>query len=188
MKNIAIFASGNGANAEAIIKYFAKHTLKGRVALLVSNNEEAYALKRAQNHNIATIVFNRSSFYQNTTPILNELEKYNIDFIALAGFMLLFPPEIVEKYENRIVNIHPALLPAYGGKGMYGDNVHKAVIAAGEKESGITIHLVDSQYDKGKILFQAKVALEEQDSAQSLAEKIHELEHKYFSTIIEQQL
>lgn len=188
MKNIAIFASGSGTNAEAIMDFFEQKSSAGRVVLLISNRSDAYALTRAQNHNVPTAVFKRSDFYEDPTPILDMLKQHNVDFIVLAGFMLLFPADIVSAFPNRIVNIHPALLPAYGGKGMYGDNVHKAVIAAGEKFSGITIHLVDNQYDRGHIVFQTSVEVTSVDTAETLAAKIHKLEHQYFPTVIESQL
>lgn len=188
MKNIAIFASGSGTNAEAIMTYFETIKTNGRVALLLSNRTDAYALTRAQNHCVPTATFTKDTLYNSPSVVLEVLEHHNVDFIVLAGFMLLVPVTIIRAYEGQIVNIHPALLPEYGGKGMYGDNVHRAVIEAGEPQSGITIHKVDEHYDRGEILFQTTVDLLKTDTAETLAAKIHILEHKYYPQIIAQQL
>lgn len=188
MKNIAIFASGSGTNAEAIMTYFEINVTNGRVALLLSNRMDAYALTRAQNHCVPTATFTKDTLYNNPSAVLEILEQHNVDFVVLAGFMLLVPAQIIRAYEGRIVNIHPALLPAYGGKGMYGDNVHRAVIEAGEPQSGITIHKVDEHYDRGGILFQTTVDINGDDTPDTLAAKIHILEHKYYPQIIAQQL
>ncbi|MCC5927702.1 MAG: phosphoribosylglycinamide formyltransferase [Cyclobacteriaceae bacterium] len=182
-KNIAIFASGSGSNAEVIISFFKEHPL-ARVALVLSNKENAFVLNRAAQLNVPATIFNRATFYESHT-VDEILEDYNIDFIVLAGFMWLFPERIISRYPNRILNIHPALLPKYGGKGMYGDRVHKAVLQAGEKYSGISIHFVNAEYDKGEMVFQEKCRLEENETPESLAEKVHRLEHFYYPRIIE---
>lgn len=183
MKNIAIFASGSGTNAENIIRYFKNHS-KANVRLLLSNKKEAYALRRAEQHGVETMVFNRKDFYE-SDRVLRTLKKKNIDFIILAGFLWLIPEKLIEMYPFRIINIHPALLPKYGGKGMYGSRVHQAVIEAGEKESGITIHYVNPHYDEGQIIFQAKCEVTADDDPESLAEKVHQLEYEYFPKVIE---
>ena len=156
-----------------------------KIALLLSNTSKAYALERAKNFGIPTYVFNRNSFY-NTAEILDELKKRDVKWIVLAGFLWLIPENLLKSYPNRIVNIHPALLPAYGGHGMYGMHVHNAVAAAKDKESGITIHLLNERYDEGEIVFQAKCALEEGDTAEEIARKVQLLEHEHFPKIIEE--
>ncbi len=186
MKNIAIFASGTGTNAENIIKYFSRRET-GRVALVLSNNPDAYVLVRAARLNIPSITFNRKDFYEKGR-VLNALRLYKIDFIVLAGFLWLIPEDILRSYQGRIVNIHPALLPSYGGKGMYGERVHRAVIEAGEKESGITIHYVDGIYDHGDIIFQARCSVLPGDTVDTLAERVHELEYRYYPEVIEKLL
>jgi phosphoribosylglycinamide formyltransferase-1 len=184
MRNIAIFASGSGTNAENIIKYFStKNTVK--VSIVLSNKREAYVLKRASMHNIPTVFFDRNEFYA-TGKVLGYLLENKIDFIVLAGFLWLVPGNILNIYNNRIINIHPALLPAYGGKGMYGEKVHKCIIENHEKVSGITIHYVNQQYDEGDIIFQARCKIEETDTPESLALKIHTLEHKHYPKVIEE--
>ncbi|MEG1607727.1 MAG: phosphoribosylglycinamide formyltransferase [Mucinivorans sp.] len=187
MKHIAIFASGAGTNAQAIIDFF-EDSKRGQVSALLSNRPQAYALERARKKNIDTLIFNRDTLYNSTDTILDFLEQKSTDLVVLAGFMMLVPQAIIDKYRGRIINIHPALLPAYGGKGMYGDHVHEAVVAAHESFSGITIHYVNENYDSGDIIFQAKVALKAQESPESLAQKIHKLEHEYFPQIINQLL
>jgi len=181
MINIAIFASGNGSNAENIIQYF-KNNIKFKINLIVTNKNDAFVVQRAIKNNIPHIVFSKKEF-ENTT-IIDILKNKKIDFIILAGFLLKISPELVKYYTNKIVNIHPALLPNYGGKGMYGMNVHKAVIEAQESESGITIHYVNENYDKGSIIFQAKCEISNQETPESLAEKIHNLEYEHFPTEI----
>ena len=183
MTNICIFASGGGTNAEAIISYFTDHS-KIRVGLIISSKKDAYVLERADNYQIPTHVLDRSSFHE-TSELLGVLKDFNIDFIVLAGFMWLVPAYLIEAYPNKIVNIHPALLPKYGGKGMYGSHVHLAVIAAREKESGITIHFVNEQYDDGAIIAQATCVVDEDDTTDSLAEKILKLEHEHYPKVIE---
>ncbi|MEA3318350.1 MAG: phosphoribosylglycinamide formyltransferase [Bacteroidota bacterium] len=183
MINIAIFASGSGTNAENIIKYFEK--LKNiKISLILSNKKDAFVLKRAENFNIPSYVFNKNEFNK-TNIVTNVLKSYNIDFIVLSGFLLLIPQNLILKYQNKIINIHPALLPKYGGKGMYGMNVHNAVIESNEQQSGISIHYVNNKYDEGNIIFQAKCKIDKNESPESLANKIHELEYKYFPKIIE---
>jgi len=185
MKKIAIFASGSGSNAEAIIRHFAASPL-ARVTLLLSNNPEAYALTRAANLGVETVLFDRRVF---NAPEMSELlVSHEVDFVVLAGFLWLVPPALVEAYRNRIVNIHPALLPAYGGKGMYGDRVHRAVLEKGEKESGITIHRVNEVYDSGDILAQYRLSVRPNDTPETLAVRIHELEHRYFPLVIEEEI
>lgn len=184
MKNISIFASGSGTNAENIIKYFS-NTTTARVNLVLSNKPEAMVLKRAAALDIKTFVFDRHDFYE-TERVLEKLVGCNTDFIVLAGFLWLVPVNILEHFSGRIVNIHPALLPSYGGKGMYGDAVHKAVIDSGDTESGITIHYVDNNYDKGKIIFQAHCRIEKEDTPQTLASKVHQLEYLHFPRVIEE--
>lgn len=180
---IAIFASGNGSNAENIIKYFKDHD-KISVELVLTNNPNAYVIERAKNNNVKCIIFNKYDLYYSDN-VLNILKENNIDFIVLAGFLWLIPESIIKNYPQKIINIHPALLPKYGGKGMYGMNVHKAVIENKEKESGITIHYVNEKYDEGDIIFQKKVEVSSSDTPETLANKIHELEYQYYPVIIE---
>jgi phosphoribosylglycinamide formyltransferase 1 len=184
MIRIAIFASGNGTNAQRIIEYFREREEIITVSLILSNNAGAFVLERAKNMGMPAITFNRSQFYD-STRIIEILNDNEIEFIVLAGFLWLVPDSILNQYPGRIINIHPALLPMYGGKGMYGMKVHEAVIANHDKESGITVHLVNQHYDNGQILFQAKCSVEANDSATTLAEKIHALEYEYFPKVIE---
>ena len=186
MKNIAIFASGSGTNAENIIQYF-RDNPEIQVKLLLSNKKDAFALERATRHNVETMVFSRDEFY-NSDRVLNKLKEKDIDFIVLAGFLWLIPENIIEAYPDKIINIHPALLPKYGGKGMYGSRVHQAVIDAGDNESGITIHYVNPRYDEGQIIYQARCEVTPEDDAESLARKVHQLEYKYFPKVIENLL
>lgn len=183
-KSIAIFASGTGTNAKKIIEHF-KESSVARVGLIVCNNPNAGVLNIAADNHIPVVMVNRKSFLTDTV-CLDELKLHKIDLVVLAGFLWMIPKYLIEAYPNKIINIHPALLPKFGGKGMYGENVHKAVIEAGEKESGITIHYVDEHYDNGDIIFQAKCDVEYGDSASTLAQRIHALEHKHFPKIIEQ--
>lgn len=202
MKKIAIFASGSGTNAEAIIRHFnggssAEDRAAGRsdgagvgtVELLLSNNKDAYALVRAQQAGVSTHCFTAAELRNNPQAVLDVLREHDIDFIVLAGFMLLVPKLLVDNFQGRIVNIHPALLPLHGGRGMYGHHVHRAVIADGDAESGITIHFVNEKYDQGDVIFQARCAVTDDDradaSGDSLAEKIHVLEHQHYPVIIE---
>jgi len=184
MRNIAIFASGSGTNAENIIKYFSNSNL-ARVTLVLSNRREAYVLKRAAALQVKTVFFDRNDLYVKDT-VSECLGNNKIDFIVLAGFLWLIPEAILDKYNKRIVNIHPALLPKYGGIGMYGDHVHQSVISNGESESGITIHYVNRYYDEGDIVFQARCAVRKEDTPDSLAKRIHALEYEYFPQVIEE--
>ena len=186
MKKIAIFASGSGSNAENIIQYFAQKP-QFCVKSVFCNVPDAYVLERAKKYRIPTFVFNREEF-RNPDKVFRQLQEQEIDFIVLAGFLWLMPSFITAAWPNKIVNIHPALLPAYGGKGMYGHYVHEAVIAAGEKESGITIHYVNDHYDQGAIIFQAKCPVLPTDTHDDLAARIHELEYRYFPEIIEKTI
>ena len=182
MKRIVVFASGSGTNAENIIKFF-NHTKTAKVTQVLCNNEHAKIFDRCKNLNVNCLLFNRTEFSKEDT-ILNLL-KEQADIIILAGFLWRIPEKIVAAFPNKIINIHPALLPKYGGKGMYGMNVHKAVKEQKEQETGITIHYVNENYDEGAIIFQAKTALNDLDSAETIAEKIHILEQRYFPRIIE---
>ena len=186
MRNIAIFASGSGTNAENIIKYFSNKET-GKVSLILSNKHDAFVLKRAAMHNIKSVFFDRNDFY-NSERVIGYLKSDNIDFIVLAGFLWLVPDNILSLYSRRVINIHPALLPLYGGEGMYGEKVHKAVISNHDKESGITIHYVNNQYDAGDIIFQARCSVDEHDTPESLAAKVHALEYEYFPLVIENLL
>ena len=182
MKKIAIFASGSGSNAENIIQYFAQKP-QFCVKSVFCNVPDAYVLERAKKYRIPSFVFNREEF-RNPDKVFRQLQEQEIDFIVLAGFLWLMPSFITAAWPNKTVNIHPALLPAYGGKGMYGHHVHEAVIAAGEKESGITIHYVNDHYDQGAIIFQAKCPVLPTDTPDDLAARVHELEYRYFPQII----
>lgn len=186
MTNIAIFASGSGTNAENIIEHF-RGNKKVNIKLVITNNKNAFVIKRAEKLAIDCQIISRDDF-KNDEKVLDVLNNYNIDFIVLAGFLLLIPSYLVNKFPSKIINIHPALLPKYGGKGMYGMNVHNAIIENKEKESGITIHYVNEKYDDGNIIFQAKCTLTEDDTPESLAEKIHILEQDNFPKIIENLL
>ena len=181
--NVAIFASGNGSNAQRIIEYFSGNTFI-KIALVLSNKEDAYVLSRAEKLNIPSFTFS-SAELKNSSVILNKLKEFEIGFIVLAGFMIKIPDLLIKEYPGRIINIHPALLPKHGGKGMFGEYVHKAVIDAGEKESGITIHYVNESYDEGKIIFQVKCDVDKKDTPETLAAKIHKLEHYHYPRIIE---
>ncbi|WP_031426590.1 phosphoribosylglycinamide formyltransferase [Flavimarina sp. Hel_I_48] len=184
-KRIVIFASGNGTNAQRIIEYFSSKPVE--IALILTNKPSAKVLKRADNLNISAICFNRKSFYD-TNQVLAILQEIKPNLIVLAGFLWLFPENILKAFPDKVINIHPALLPDFGGKGMYGDRVHQAVIASAKKESGITIHYVSREYDKGNIIFQAKTAIEEGETPETLAEKIHALEYEHFPIVIEKLL
>lgn len=186
MKHIAIFASGSGSNAQKIIEHVENIT-DAEVSLVLSNNEQAYVLERASDMEIPAYVFNRELFYEGD-QVHDILRDIGIDLIVLAGFLWLIPANILRSWPNRIVNIHPALLPKFGGKGMYGDRVHKAVIEAGEKETGITIHYVNEKYDEGEIIFQEKFNILPEDTPDTIAERIHVLEHKHFPLVIEKLL
>jgi phosphoribosylglycinamide formyltransferase-1 len=184
MHRIAIFASGSGTNAQNIAEYFKGHPAIS-VAMVLANKPDAYVLERAKNLGIPSFVFNRKDFYENQV-VLEELKKHEVDFLILAGFLWLIPGYLLNAYPDRIVNIHPALLPKYGGKGMYGDKVHQAVIAAGEKRTGISIHYVNEQYDDGAIIFQDSFEILPADTAETIAQRVHVLEYKHFPRVIEE--
>lgn len=186
MKNIAVFASGSGTNAENIFRHF-ENSDTARPILLVTDNSNAGALDRAKKFGIETAVFPRAEF-RSGEAVLELMRDKAIDYIVLAGFLSLVPACLVKAFDGRIVNIHPALLPKYGGKGMYGHHVHEAVIANGENESGITIHLVNEHYDEGAALAQFKVTVTPDDTPDTLAAKIHELEYAHFPEVIEREI
>lgn len=182
MKKIVIFASGSGTNAENIIKHF-KNSSVGNVVFVFTNNPKAYVIERAKNFAVPTEIFTKQELIE--SKVLQKLNAIQPDLIVLAGFLLKFPESVVETYSNKIINIHPALLPKYGGKGMYGMNVHRTVVDNKEKQTGITIHFVNENYDEGNIIFQKKVAVLITDTPEVVAEKIHELEQQYFPKVIE---
>jgi phosphoribosylglycinamide formyltransferase-1 len=181
---IAIFASGSGTNAEEIMKRFEHHD-SIEVSLLLSNNPQAFALERAKKFGISTKVFNRSTFRE-SEDVLNWLKEKSITHIVLAGFMWLVPDNLIKTFSGKIINIHPALLPKFGGKGMYGMHVHEAVKTASEKETGITIHEVNEHYDEGKVLFQSTCPVAETDTPEQIAQKVHALEYRYYPGVIEE--
>ena len=183
MVNIAIFASGSGSNAENIVRYFKSHPSIS-VSLISTNKADAFVIERARKLDIPSMVFSKKEMNE-TNLVLNLLKENKIDWIILAGFLLKVPDNIIAAFPDRILNIHPALLPKYGGKGMYGSRVHEAVVAAGEKESGITIHLVNDHYDEGQIVFQASCPVLASDSADDVAAKVHALEYEHFPRVIE---
>lgn len=183
-KRIAIFASGSGTNAETIISYFKNHPTI-QVYLIFTNKKTAYVTERASYQNVPVIHFNRDLLYH--TDYINELLQLNqIDMIVLAGFMWLLPAHIIHQFEKRIINIHPALLPKYGGKGMYGMKVHETVLQNKEKETGISIHYVNEEYDQGALITQKKCPIEEGDTPETIAQKVHQLEYQYYPPIIEE--
>jgi formyltetrahydrofolate-dependent phosphoribosylglycinamide formyltransferase len=184
--NVAIFASGAGSNAQKIIDRF-RTSDKIRIALIVCNKPGAGVLQIANTENIPVLMIAREQFFEGD-GYLPELREKQIAFIVLAGFLWKLPSTLINAYPRRIVNIHPALLPGFGGKGMHGNNVHAAVIAAGEKESGITIHYVDEHYDNGDIIFQARCLVQKGDTPDTLAQRVHALEHKHYPAVIEQIL
>ena len=181
MKKIVLFASGSGTNAEEIIKYFKKDSF-GTVASVLTNNSDAKVIEKAKNLKVNTLIFNKVQF--NEGFVLNELNKIKPDLIVLAGFLLKFPEHIIEAFPNKIINIHPALLPNYGGKGMYGMHVHNAIFQNKDEETGITIHYVTPNYDEGAIIFQKRVTITACKTPEEIAEKVHELEHRYFPQVI----
>lgn len=187
MKRVAVFASGSGTNFQQICEYFIEKNNDIKIELLVVNKANAYVVERAKQLNVKSVYFNREDFYSSDKVVECLLEN-QIDFIVLAGFLWLIPDNILKEYPNKIINIHPALLPNYGGKGMHGHHVHEAVIAAKEPESGITIHYVNEKYDEGNIIFQAKCSITPEDTADSLAEKIHLLEKEHFPKVIDSLL
>lgn len=183
LKRIAIFASGSGSNAQRLMEHFGNHP-SAEIALVLSNNPSAYVLQRADNFEIPSQVFDRFDFYH-TDAIVELLKKMEIDFIVLAGFLWLIPPNLLKAFPNKIINIHPALLPRYGGKGMYGDKVHKAVLENKETESGITIHFVNEHFDEGEIIHQARFKIEQTDDLETIKFKGQQLEHAHFPRVIE---
>ena len=182
-KSIAIFASGTGSNAANIIEYFKNHPTIG-VSLIISNRADAGVIKVADVNNLPVILTEKETFFRGNAYV-DELLNADISYIVLAGFLWKIPQKIIDNYQNKIINIHPALLPKYGGKGMYGNKVHEAVIASGEKESGITIHIVDEQYDNGSVIFQTKCPVLTADTPDSLSQRIHLLEYEHFPKVIE---
>lgn len=186
MKRIVIFASGSGTNAENIIKFFHNRD-NASVIQVLTNNPHAKVLERVKKLNVSALSFNKMAFTK-TNDVLHILKSSQPNLIVLAGFLWKFPENILNAFPNKVINIHPALLPKYGGKGMYGINVHKAVINNKEKETGITIHYVNKNYDEGAIIFQAKCNVDESDSAEDVAAKIHKLEMKHFPKVIEKLL
>ncbi len=183
MFKIALFASGSGSNVENIANYFNQHSMV-KVGLVISNKKDAFVLERAKRLGIPSMVINREQFYQ-SNDVINLLVDHEIDWVILAGFLWLIPSNLIDAFPQRIVNIHPALLPKFGGKGMYGDKVHQAVVEHRETESGITIHYVNEFYDKGNIVFQAKVKILPVDSPENVASKVHQLEYEYYPKVIE---
>ena len=179
---IALFASGSGSNAENIVNYFSTNP-NFEFPVIISNKKDAFVHERAKKINIPSLTFSREEFLTGE-KILNYLHENKIEAIVLAGFLLKVPTALIDAFPNKIINIHPALLPKYGGKGMYGHHVHEAVAAAGEKESGITIHYVNTHYDEGNIIFQAKCPVLPTDTPDMIAEKVHALEHEYYPKII----
>jgi phosphoribosylglycinamide formyltransferase-1 len=186
MQQLAIFASGSGTNAENIIVSFLNEP-QIRVTCICTNRPDAYVIERAKKYEIPYLVFNRDDLYHRTT-VIDYLEEKGIGWIILAGFLWLVPHSLIDRYPGRILNIHPALLPKFGGKGMYGHHVHQAVIDAGETHSGITIHTVDHEYDRGSTIFQAQCPVIPGDTADSLASRIHELEYKYYPRVIKEEV
>ncbi len=182
-KRIAIFASGSGSNAQKIMEYF-KDNEVGEVALLLTNNPDAYVLQRADNFEVPTHIFDRQEFRE-ANSLLNILEKLNIDILILAGFLWLIPEKILKRYPNKILNIHPSLLPLHGGKGMYGDRVHQSVLHAGDEESGITIHVINENFDEGEIIFQAKFRIKPEDTLEEVRFNGQQLEHLHYPKQIE---
>jgi len=183
MKRIIIFASGSGTNTQRIAEYFSNSD-NAQVVMIFSNRKDAYVLQRAHQMDIPAVAFDKTDFYENDV-ILNKLYSLHPDLIVLAGFLWKVPEKIVCAFPNQIINIHPALLPKYGGKGMYGDHVHRTVIENREKESGITIHYVNEDYDEGAHILQVRCRIDDYDTPETLAEKVHALEYKYYSKTIE---
>lgn len=186
MKNLAFFASGSGSNVENIYNYF-KENKDVRCSLILTNNPSAYVIERAKKLSIPVFTFDKNTFYK-TEKLISIIKEKNIDLIVLAGFLWLVPDYFVREFEGRIINIHPALLPKYGGKGMYGDNVHKAIVDNKEKETGITIHYVNEEYDKGSTIFQKSVTVDPDDDYKAVANKVHKLEYENFPKVIEEVL
>ncbi len=186
MNKLAIFASGSGTNAQNLCEYFNDHE-NFTIDCILSNKTTAYVLERAKTLGIDSLCFSRQQFYDEDF-VSDYLRERRVDWIILAGFLWLVPLKLIKQFPNRIINIHPALLPKFGGKGMYGIHVHKAVLEKEEKESGITIHYVNENYDEGQIIFQAKCQVDKNDTPESLASKIHSLEYTFFPRIIEKEI
>jgi phosphoribosylglycinamide formyltransferase-1 len=182
MKKIVLFASGNGTNAENIMTYFDTSNAVSVVGIF-TNNSEAKVIERAKKFNVPTFIFNKMELLDNT--VSNQLKQLQPDLIVLAGFLLKFPMHIINEFPNKVINIHPALLPNYGGKGMYGIHVHQAVLENKEKETGITVHYVNEHFDEGEFIFQTNVNIENCKTAEEIAQKIHELEMEHFPNVIE---
>ncbi|MGL2987843.1 phosphoribosylglycinamide formyltransferase [Flavobacterium sp. RSSA_27] len=185
MNKIVIFASGSGTNAESIIKYFINSS-KTKVVSVITNNANAKVIERAKKYQVQTLIFSKSEL--NDSKLLQKINNFQPDLLVLAGFLLKIPETWVAAFPNKIINIHPALLPKFGGKGMYGMHIHQAVVANKESETGITIHYVNENYDEGAILFQAAVPLAPEDTPEDVAVKIHELEQKHFPLVIDRLL
>ncbi len=185
-KRIAIFASGSGSNAQKIMEHFKKHA-DAEVVIVLTNNPEAYVLQRADNFEIPSHIFDKHEFYK-TNNVVELLKNLQIDLIVLAGFMWLIPQNLLKAFPNKIINIHPALLPKYGGKGMYGDHVHQAVLDAHEEESGITIHFIDEHFDEGEIIHQSRFRIEPGDDLEMVKFKGQQLEHLHYPKVVEQLL
>ena len=184
MKKIAIFASGSGSNAENIIRFF-ENDVRNQVVGVFCNKPDAYVLVRAERLGVPAFVFGRDDFYR-TGAVSDKLKALGVDLIVLAGFLWKVPDDILADFPNRVINIHPALLPKFGGKGMYGERVHRAVIAAGEKESGITVHYVNGRYDDGAAIFRAVCPVAPDDTPEALAAKVHALEYAHFPQVIKE--
>ena len=185
-KNIVIFASGSGSNAQRLLEHFEHHP-SIRVAALFSNNPKAYALQRAETYRVPAFLFNREEFYH-SDKVLEQIRQFEPDLIVLAGFLWLVPQNLLQAFPNRIINIHPALLPRYGGKGMHGRHVHAAVVQAGEPESGITIHYINEEYDKGTFILQERCPVLPGDTPEDLAARVLQLEHRHLPLVVEQLL
>jgi len=181
-RRIAIFASGSGSNAEKIAEHLT-NSMDVEITLILSNSPKAGVIDRARRLHIPVLLFDRTTFYE-SSRVIRLLQEQQIDLIVLAGFMWLMPSELVQAFPNRIINIHPALLPKFGGKGMYGHFVHEAVVAAGETESGITIHYVNERYDEGQVIFQARCPVTPTDSPEDVARNVQKLEHEHYPRVI----
>ena len=182
-KRIAIFASGSGSNAQKIMEHF-KRNSEAEVVLILTNNPQAYVLQRADNFEVPSHIFTRTEFYK-SDDVIKLLKNLQVDLIVLAGFLWLVPISLLKAFPNRIINLHPSLLPKFGGAGMYGDNVHKAILAAGEDESGITIHFVNEEFDEGEIIHQSKFRIEPDDNLEMIKFKGQQLEHTHFPRVVE---
>lgn len=182
-KRIAIFASGSGSNAQKLMEYFKKHQ-EAEVVIVLTNNPEAYVIQRADNFEIPTHIFDKHEFIE-TNDIVNLLKNLQIDMIVLAGFLWLIPNNLLEEFPNQIINIHPALLPKFGGKGMYGDRIHRTILEAGEVENGITIHFVNEKFDEGEIIYQSRFKIDKNDTLETIKFKGQQLEHLHYPRIVE---